>query len=206
MNENRTEKKMRKFYFVDYENVSRAGLKGIDELGKKDKVYIFYSSYANSLSFNEYESLMKTKAEVVCYEVSTVGKNALDFQLSSFIGYVVGQNDNAVFYIISKDNGYLNVVNFWRTKNIRIQMLNNIEMTPKNVNVKKSQIAELLAETELELTEEDILTVRDIMRGCIKENAAPINKVKSAINTELCRKFGNNSTKIIYNAIKPLIE
>ena len=89
MNENKKAKKTRRVYFVDYENVSKAGLKGVEELGKKDTVYIFYSTYSNSLTFNEHASLMKAKAEIIYFEVKTVGKNALDFQLSSYIGYVL---------------------------------------------------------------------------------------------------------------------
>ena len=59
MNENRTEKKMRKFYFVDYENVSRAGLKGIDELGKKDKVYILSASEVLNYFLNHLSPSLK---------------------------------------------------------------------------------------------------------------------------------------------------
>ena len=112
MNENKKIKKKRRVYFIDYENVAKAGLKGIDELSRKDAVYIFYSAYSNSLTFHEHESLMNTKAEIEYFDVRTVGKNALDFQLSSYIGYVIGQDENIVCYIVSKDNGFANVVNF----------------------------------------------------------------------------------------------
>ena len=45
-------------YLIDFENVHSDGLKGIEQLGKKDKCYIFYSEQVGM-------------------------KNALDFQLVS---------------------------------------------------------------------------------------------------------------------------
>lgn len=33
-------------YLIDFENVHSDGLKGIEQLGEKDKCYIFYSEHA----------------------------------------------------------------------------------------------------------------------------------------------------------------
>ena len=206
MNENKKIKKKRRVYFIDYENVAKAGLKGIDELSRKDAVYIFYSAYSNSLTFHEHESLMNTKAEIEYFDVRTVGKNALDFQLSSYIGYVIGQDENIVCYIVSKDNGFANVVNFWRARGANIQIVTDISVTPKHRSVKRSEVAELLEKTENEFSEEDIIFVRDTMRKHMKDLTVPLPTVKNRINSELCKKYGGDRTKIIYNAVKPLIK
>ena len=206
MNENKLSKKTRRVYFIDYENVAKAGLKGIEELSKRDTVYIFYSAYSNSLTFHEHESLMNAKAEIVYFEVRTVGKNALDFQLSSFIGYIIGQNEDIICYIISKDNGFANVVNFWRTRGARLQLVPNISLTPKMKPVKRTEVAELLAEADPPFEEEEILFIRDTMRKHMKDLTSTIPTVKNNINSELCKKFGGQRTKIIYNALKPLIK
>lgn len=206
MNENKKSKKTRRVYFVDYENVSKAGLKGVEDLGRKDKVYIFYSAYSNSLTFNEHASLMKAKAEIIYFEVRTTGKNALDFQLASFVGYILGQSERNVCYIISKDQGFANVVNFWRTKGAQIQIASDISLTPRNKPVKRSEINELLNGIEPSLDEDEILFVRDLVRSSMKDYTVPLPVIKNNINSELCRKFGSDRTKGIYNAVKPLIK
>ena len=43
--------KKKNYYLVDYENVHKAGLNGIEELKSTDTVIIFYSANADSLSF-----------------------------------------------------------------------------------------------------------------------------------------------------------
>ena len=206
MNDNKKQKKVRRVYFIDYENVSKAGLNGIEGLGKKDTVYIFYSAYSNSLTFNEHASLMKAKAEIVYYEVRTVGKNALDFQLSSFIGYILGKNEKTICYIITKDQGFANVVNFWRTRGAHIQIAPDIFLTPRNKPATRSEIAALLSSIEPPLEEEEIIFVRDLVRKNLKDYTAPLPAIKNNINTALCRKFGSEKTKGIYNAVKPLIK
>ena len=37
-------------YYVDYENVHNGGMKGIEEVGSNDLVYVFYSAVANTSS------------------------------------------------------------------------------------------------------------------------------------------------------------
>lgn len=206
MNEIKNQKKVHRVYFVDYENVSKSGLKGIEGLGKKDTVYIFYSAYSNSLTFNEHASLMNAKAEIVYFEVRTVGKNALDFQLSSFIGYILGKSEKTICYIISKDQGFANVVNFWRERGAHIQIAPDISLTPRNRPVKRSEIQNLLSGIEPPLGEEDILFIRDLIRNNMKEYTAPLPTIKNRINSELCKKYGSEKTKGIYNAVKPLIK
>ena len=41
-------------------------------------------------------------------------KNALDFQLSTYLGYLIHEAKDSYFYIISKDNGFKHVVDFWK--------------------------------------------------------------------------------------------
>lgn len=100
-------------YLIDFENVNSAGISGIQKLTKEDKVYIFYTANASNMSFAAHLNLLSSPAEVVYYNVSSGGKNALDFQLSSFLGYLICQGKEKNFFIISNDRGYEYVKNFW---------------------------------------------------------------------------------------------
>ena len=74
------------YYLVDYENVKADGMYGVDQLGKKDCVCIFYSENASTLTFGLHEKLNQTKGKIVLQKVEVGVKNALDFQLSTYLG------------------------------------------------------------------------------------------------------------------------
>ncbi|MCH5192864.1 MAG: hypothetical protein J1F11_02810 [Oscillospiraceae bacterium] len=100
-------------YLVDFENVTSAGISGIQRLTKEDKVYIFYTVNAANMSFAAHLNLLSSPAEIIYYNVSSGGKNALDFQLSSFLGYLISQGEDKNFCIISNDKGFEHVKTFW---------------------------------------------------------------------------------------------
>ena len=89
-------------YYVDFENVHTGGLKGIEELCRKDEVYI----HCRETDVKRIESnLMKknVKASVKCKIVDGVTKNALDFELLSDL-FMSKKHDIRI--IISKDKGF----------------------------------------------------------------------------------------------------
>lgn len=102
-----------KIFLIDFENVHNDGLAGIDMLTENDEIVIFYSINADSISFELLHKFMFSKAKLNYYKVRRGGKNALDFQLSSYLGYRVKTDPEAEFYIISKDNGFDFVIDFW---------------------------------------------------------------------------------------------
>ncbi|MCM1577643.1 MAG: PIN domain-containing protein [Ruminococcus sp.] len=117
-------------FLVDFENVHSTGLLGVDQLTEKDSVYIFYSVNSNSMSFEAYKMLNESKAKITVLSASCGIKNALDFQLSSFVGYIAGTSDDKDIYIISADKGYACVQIFWdrtmKRNDLRIRFAVNI--------------------------------------------------------------------------------
>ncbi|MGN1107639.1 MAG: PIN domain-containing protein [Huintestinicola sp.] len=117
-------------FLVDFENVTSAGLAGIDKLSESDTVYIFYTQSAASLSFDAHKSIMTSCAKINYIFVTAGAKNALDFQLSSFLGYLAAASSDKNFYIVSSDNGFLAVRNFWEKtmgiSGIEIRLIPNI--------------------------------------------------------------------------------
>lgn len=204
MSDKKGEKKHKTYYLVDYENVHKKGLYGIDELEKTDNVIIFYSPNADKLPFSLHSQIIETKAKITCFEVDTVGKNALDFQLSSYIGYIVGKHSKCMCYIISKDSGYENVCNFWRKYGKKICLIPDISQSKKCASLKKSDIKDAL--NGLELEKEDVEFVKDLLMENVERYDIPVPRIKCVINQELCRKFGGERTKTIYAAIKEFIK
>ena len=81
-------------YLVDYENVNSSGIEGIKNLKLKDKVYIFYSEQIKTIPFEKSIELVKSKAQIEFIEIKKAGKNYLDFQLSTYLGYLIGKGKN----------------------------------------------------------------------------------------------------------------
>ena len=101
-----------RLFLIDYENVNSAGLHGIGQASAEDRIILFYSHAANTLSFEIMDEMMDAEIlpERVCLEKT--GKNALDFQLVTFLGYLIAKEKADEYYIISRDSGYQSAITF----------------------------------------------------------------------------------------------
>ena len=196
-------KKKNRFFLVDYENVHMSGLVGIEELSKSDTVYIFYSANADSLSFEAMKLLSSAKAKIEYVKVSTVGRNALDFQLSSFVGYLLGKYEDARCYIVSNDKGYANVQIFWFGQGERVKLVPCIR-DRKSLATKRSDVEKVVE--ELDLTDEEKENVTELIWNRLKVGSPHLSHIKVGINNDLVQRFGGEKTKVIFNVIRPLIK
>jgi hypothetical protein len=104
---------MRNIYLIDFENVGSDGLSGILNLTAEDRVIIFYSTKSNRLTMRAHILIGRAEAQFTYYEATVGGKNALDHQLSTYLGYLIGTGAADRYYIVSRDNGYRFASNFW---------------------------------------------------------------------------------------------
>jgi len=185
------------YYFVDYENVKTQGLNGVNKLPEEDVVCIFYSENADNLTFGLHRRLNESKANIVFQKVEVGHKNALDFQLSSYLGYIIRENENNPYdyYVVTKDKGYESLVNYWRKKKVSVSLVVDVAKQSEQSaqNVLEKQVAELIKD---------------------KAEASAISKIiqqyktKQGINNALMKKYpskDNKKASEIYTAIKPLL-
>lgn len=110
---------MRDIYLIDFENVASEGLSGITYLSEEDQVIIFYSNNSNRLSMKMHILIGKSVCQLSYFEVTVGGKNALDHQISTWLGYLIGTGAaQRNYYIVSRDMGYKHVANFWAANKI----------------------------------------------------------------------------------------
>jgi hypothetical protein len=145
------------YYLIDYENTGENGLKGITELPEDSCVVIFYSENADKISFDMHQKFCICKTRLEFRKINTGRKNALDFQLSTYLGYLIAKSEEDQYYIVSKDNGYRSVVDFWRDKKVR-QIDFIARITGKPLMLTTSKDNEAAEEPEEALTEEENLT------------------------------------------------
>lgn len=114
-------------YLIDFENVRSDGMAGIENLQEQDQVFIFYSEHAGSLTFDMHQRLMQSKAKIYYVEIETGSKNALDFQLVSYLGYMLREQPDIAYRIVSRDRGFEVVAQFWRKRELDVRLSRSIE-------------------------------------------------------------------------------
>ncbi len=201
-----------RYYFIDYENVHQSGLNGIEKLTENDKLIIFYTTNAETLTFSIYEKLILCKAEIQLYKVQCGGKNALDFQLATFLGYILGQNTDIDCHIISNDKGYEYVRSFWKEKNVKIKISSDIEgnilkLLPAVVSApvvvkKETDFDKAVKPLNLSKSDKDALLKIFNDSSSVKD----ISKRKQSISNTITQTFGNSKSSKYYQALKPLIK
>lgn len=102
---------MKRCFLVDYENVNESGLLGSGEL-KEDDVIILFDSKFSVINEKELEFEKSiTKAKILKMTSQLKGKNSLDFQLVSYLGLLIGNDEHCEYNIISGDKGFLSAIN-----------------------------------------------------------------------------------------------
>ena len=100
-------------FLIDFENVHEAGLQGLEKCNGDCSVHLFYSQNANKLSLDLLRGL---KAAFYVHKVQP-GRQSLDMQLVSYLGYLIGtEGTDCRYVIVSKDTDFTNTPLFWQTE------------------------------------------------------------------------------------------
>lgn len=122
-------------YLIDCENVGESGLSGIDQLLRSDEVILFYGKQQVSVSMDSHLSVIKAKCsvDIICADQS--GRNYLDMQIATHLGYLLKAKPRAEFVIVSKDKGFDSVIDYvhshGRMAYRRASILEDVEFTHK---------------------------------------------------------------------------
>ena len=179
-------------YLIDFENVHSDGLKGIEQLAENDICYVFYSEHAGVLTFNIHKKIIDSKAKIYYVEAQVGMKNALDFQLVSYLGYMIRENQEASYCVISNDRAFALVADFWKKKGVEVACAVSLAAAVRLKENEKiaSRLASLLSDKK----------EREFVAKCIEELST-----KQGINNRIAKKYGTTRAGEIYKLIKPLI-
>ena len=192
-------KNIENFFLVDYENVKLDGLNGIENRKKTDSICIFYSKNADKMSFDLHAILNNTKAVISTQRVRVGYKNALDFQLTSFLGYAISQcrescKKKVTFYIVTKDNGFNCLIDYWKKQGVDVYMVRSLVTQDEVYDELEYKVRKLLEYEE----EDDIQFAIECINTC---------PTKTAVNAAMMKKYGDGKkVSKVYQAIKPLLE
>ncbi len=125
-------------YYIDYENVSSQGLKGIETLTENDEVNLLYSKKADNVKIEMLTMLLASKARIHFLPVHVGTPNALDFQLVTLL--FLNYKNSDYCYIISKDSGYDCCIKTAAENGApNVARFPNIESAVKGITTKKTR-------------------------------------------------------------------
>ena len=126
-------------FLVDSENVNDNWLMLFDMADEDDEIVVFYTKKSPHMSYMSVIRLMENNKINIRFEESYEGTNALDFQLVSYMGYLMGcagsfsenkcdaasaESCADEYIIMSNDTGYDPAVRFWKDKGYAVRRFN----------------------------------------------------------------------------------
>ena len=157
-------------FLVDSENVNDNWLMLFDMADEDDEIVVFYTKKSPHMSYMSVIRLMENNKINIRFEESYEGTNALDFQLVSYMGYLMGRNDTQSesnssaapivantadvsaascadeYIIMSNDTGYDPAVRFWKDKGYAVRRFNvNFckQAVQRRKNIKYQMVADI---------------------------------------------------------------
>lgn len=183
---------MKRIFFIDKENTGSRFLKGLNGLTKNDMLVIFHYEQAGNIRPEVLLALSKTKASIEIIRMNTHTKNAMDFQICTYMGYMYNlYKRTAEYYIVSDDKGYQACIEFIKT-----------HIDPKAI------IGQVNSNMSLQETKETL--VDDLLKD--KYQRKVINKIKKGLLQSkdkgefhnYLQKNLNNDFEQIYLLLKPM--
>lgn len=157
------------YFLVDFENVKTDGIKDLTGVNAGDAIIIFYSEQCKNITLDVIESISKLNLHLNCYKIKTGTKNALDFQLSSYLGYLIGQGEeDEKYHIVSNDKGFDCLCDFWKEQNIYVDRVLLSEPIKELVVPKVSCKTQ---EKKSKVKTSDLATIEEITKVLVKEDA-----------------------------------
>lgn len=208
-------------YLIDYENVSYKGLYGISEVKSGDEILIFYSNDISIINdiISVYE---KSGIKIKYFKLDKVGKNALDFMISAYAGYIASKECIDKIAILSNDKEYASITKVIENINPEIELafescIYNVNHTDNKKDIllprqpiEKCDITSNKAIATSEKSSSDVqqilvdlsMNVNNVSPDCVKEylnNHTTIpNKYKTSVSGIIakCIKAGSNENEV----------
>ncbi len=170
------------YYLIDFENVKSRGMEGVELLTEEDTVCIFYSDNADSMTFDLHRKLNETKANIIYHKVAVGTKNALDFQLATYLGYLVCEQQregiHPNYFIVTKDNGFTSLMVYWKAQGVPVRIIRNL-LWGKNPVAEQNLLTEEENEAETVVT-----TAEDVAEQPQPTQPEPVEETKESAQPE----------------------
>lgn len=201
-------------YLIDYENTGVKGLYGIEQLHEDDLIVVFYGPKTGAVPFDDHVRISTSVSHVEYIKTSKTAKNYLDFQLTTYLGYLVAHTGIKEYYVISRDSGYDSIVDFWKARGMTVVRRENI--SPRKPEKQPAKVVKQNPANENENIKSVPETVRKKVRHILKaENlqGGAYKKIyscmlqatdKQTLNNALVKVFSQEDGNRYYKQIVPI--
>lgn len=166
-------------FLVDSENVNDNWLMLFDMADEDDEIVVFYTKKSPHMSYMSVIRLIENNKINIRFEECYEGTNALDFQLVSYMGYLMGgggacsenecdaasaETGADEYIIMSNDTGYDPAVRFWKDKGFAVRRFNvNFckQAVQRRKNIKYQVVADIPSKEDTANTNININTDAD---------------------------------------------
>ena len=203
-------------YLIDFENVRSEALKNLCELKDGDSIAIFYSDMCKNINLETLDILTNANVRIVCFKVATGTKNALDFQLSSYLGYLIGNaEENGNFHIVTRDKGFDCLHKFWKKNGVSVDRMEPVKQpAPVEKPPEPKPETKPKKKKKSKVDPENLATLEEVKlylsQGDEPEKILEIfNNYKSrvAISNGISKEFKDSKRAgAIYQKLKPLLK
>ncbi|MBO5241911.1 MAG: hypothetical protein J6B19_04485 [Lachnospiraceae bacterium] len=203
-------------YLIDYENTGVKGLHGIEKLQEDDLIVVFYGPKTGAVPFDDHVRISSAVSHVEYIKTSKTAKNYLDFQLTTYLGYLIAHTGMKEYCVVSKDGGYDSVVDFWKARGMSIVRRETISVEKPVKQTGRKVKKTVQKENENENIKSVPEAIRKKVRHTLKaENlqGGAYKKIyscmlqatdKQTLNTALVRVFTQEEGNRYYKQIVPI--
>lgn len=190
-------------YLVDTENVGTIWNLLLRPLSKQDNLILFYTENSPGISYFDLDIIMKENKTFELVSCNK-GKNALDFQLISYLGYLLKSAAKTEYTIISNDTGYDPVIKFWKERGYIVTRMTVSQLKSKKAvegteqKVENKEVIKRLSDILENKFDIDIERVGSIL--CCHSS----EKLQQ-IHGQLAHTFGQTIGSAVYKELKPYL-
>ena len=210
------------YFLIDFENVNYCGLEGTEFLEPQDKIYIFFGKGSDKIPRYRMEQITTSGCELDVYKIKKVEKNGVDSCIITEIGAIFAVDSKAEVAIISNDNGYQSVIDYWaerlgtrdrlrKSKSIATAIVNIPRDTPRKRRViNETEKIDLMKEYKKYLERKEIMEMLECEFGDTEyKHYIPclVDLLRSGYDLkrlyiEMLKNFGRDTGIIIYRRVR----
>lgn len=187
-------------YLIDSENINEDWIIIAQNIKGNDRIVVFYTDKSCQLHCKNVAMLFEKCEGKISWIRCCTGKDALDFQLVSRLGYMISNNKNDSFVIVSNDTGYDPVIKHWQAEGCKISRMKREEL--KALSTEKMDDKEALKHIKLGKEknlnkDKKLKSEESVKKVNTKNKSSERNSIKNNKNTEALNKdIDKNEVKI----------
>jgi hypothetical protein len=188
----------RKVYLVDTENVGTAWKDILPQKSSKDVIILFYTEHSPGISYMDLNVIREYPMSfdmILCYP----GKNGLDFQMVSYLGYLIKTAPKSEYIIVSNDTGFDSVVRFWSDREIEVCRKSKSELTAPQKSETEDEDVRIMLKEALSETYHTEEYLEKILQMIHNYSVKQLQGLYFAMQKELGAETGME----IYRQLKP---